>query len=611
MCGIAGIFEFSTAPVDAALLSEMSARLAHRGPDGSATRIDGPVGLAHRRLSIIDLSAAGAQPMPNEDQTKWLIFNGEIYNYIELREELVCKGHVFRSSTDGEVILHAYEEWGTRCLARFNGMWAFALWDASTGQLFCARDRFGIKPFYYTQAGEAFLFASEIKALLAHPDVGGRPNERMLFAFLAFGVMDHTGETMFDGVRQIPPAHYMLIGKDGPGTPERYWDFRINPLPRAADTTGAPGELRSLLADAVSIELRSDVPVGTCLSGGIDSSTLVMLINRIIASDSPRSIGERQNTFSSCYADPRFDECRFVDLLVSGTGINTHRTSPAAQGFLENLEHLIRSQDEPFPGLSIYAQYCVMRLARERVKVVLDGQGADELLAGYIAYQAPYIRGLVSRGKVLTALRETVGSLHTHGRFFREAFSQQRIRSQRRGLLRLGGIPIDRYAGTLDRVLKAEITATNLPALLHFEDRNSMAFSIEARVPYLDHRVAEYLAALPLGEKIRNGITKYVLRRAIKGIVPEEIRCRMDKMGFVAPEEVWMKDDLRVFVNGVITAHSFMTRPYWDAIKVRDDYQAFVEGKTPYSSELWRIVCTELWLRMFFDTRRDTRTPVS
>ncbi|MDD1674449.1 MAG: asparagine synthase (glutamine-hydrolyzing), partial [Methanomicrobiales archaeon] len=520
MCGIAGIFVFSTAPVDAVLLSEMSARLAHRGPDGNAIRIDGPVGLAHRRLSIIDLSAAGVQPMPNEDGTKWLIFNGEIYNYIELREELACKGHVFRSSTDSEVILHAYEEWGTRCLARFNGMWAFALWDAHLEQLFCARDRFGIKPFYYTRIGDAFLFASEIKALLAHPGVGIRPNERMILTFLASGVMDHSGETMFEGIRQIPPAHYMLIHKDGPGKPERFWDFRINPVPGASDNPGAPGALRSLLADAVSIELRSDVPVGTCLSGGIDSSTLVMLINRMIATDSPRMVGERQNTFSSCYTDPRFDECRFVDLLVTGTGIKAHRTTPAAPDFLKDLEHLIRAQDEPFPGLSIYAQYCVMRLAREHVKVVLDGQGADELLAGYIAYQVPYIRGLVSRGNVLTALREMIGSLQIHRSFFREAFTQQRVRAQRKGLLRAGGIPIDRYAGTLDQVLKTEISATNLPALLHFEDRNSMAFSIEARVPYLDHRVVEYISALPLSEKICNGMTKYVLRKAIKGIVP-------------------------------------------------------------------------------------------
>jgi asparagine synthase (glutamine-hydrolysing) len=257
-------------------------------------------------------------------------------------------------------------------------------------------------------------------------------------------------------------------------------------------------------------------------------------------------------------------------------------------------------QDEPFGSLSIYAQYCVMRLAKKKVKVVLDGQGADELLGGYIAYQTSYIRGLLHSFHAVKALREIAGSLRIHRGFFRSASGQLLIRRTRRDLLTVRVPPLDRYSGNLDNVLRRELCSTNLPALLHYEDRNSMAFSIEARVPYLDVRLAEYIASLPLDQKIENGVTKIVLRKAVKGIIPESIRCRMDKMGFVTPEEIWMKDTLRPFVLDVLGSDSFRKRPYWHAESVVNDYQAFLDGRSAYSPEIWRIVCTELWLRKFF-----------
>ena len=258
-------------------------------------------------------------------------------------------------------------------------------------------------------------------------------------------------------------------------------------------------------------------------------------------------------------------------------------------------------QDEPFGSLSIYAQYCVMRLASEKVKVVLDGQGADELLAGYLAYEWSYIRGLVTSFHLYTSFCEKIGALRHHHRFFVDALRQLFVRSGRRMLLK-GDIPkISRYGGTLDQVLYRELMTTNLPALLHYEDRNSMAFSIESRVPYLDVRLVEYIASLPKNQKIRGGVTKYLLRRAIKGLVPESVRCRMDKMGFVTPEEVWMKFELRPFVLGVFTDTIFHARPYWDSDAVIKNYLAFLNGKSAYSPELFRIACADLWLRMFFD----------
>jgi len=607
MCGIAGQYCYSGTLPDEKLLAAMSERLAHRGPDGQGTYIHRNIGLAHRRLAIIDLSDDARQPMTNEDGSLWLVYNGEIYNFVELRAELAGKGHTFRLKTDSEVILHAYEEWGTGCLSRLNGMWAFALWDEKRQQLFCARDRFGIKPFYYTEAGGSFLFASEIKALLAHPDAGKKPDDETLLTYLAWGVLDHSEKTMFDGIFQLRPAHAMVVRITGKPEPYRYWDVTVNPsvTSRTPDPESAARFL-SLLRDAVRIHLRSDVAVGTCLSGGIDSSTLAVLINELIRSEAPQSVGARQKTFSAYFDDARFDERRYIDELVAATGVDEHRIQPAAGNVWDDLRLLIAIQDEPFGSLSIYAQYCVMRLAAERVKVVLDGQGADELLAGYLAYQGSLVRGLFWQFHWAAALRECYGMLRFHRGFFLDGIRQLFVRAGRRKLLR-GAIPkIDRYGGSLGQVLYRELTATNLTALLHYEDRNAMAFSIESRVPYLDVHLVEYIASLPLDQKIRGGMTKHVLRHAIKGLVPESIRCRMDKMGFVTPEEVWMKEELRPFVLEIFSSDTFYKRPYWDANAVVKNYLAFLDGRSVYSPDLFRIICTEMWLEIFFDQRMQT-----
>jgi asparagine synthase (glutamine-hydrolysing) len=270
---------------------------------------------------------------------------------------------------------------------------------------------------------------------------------------------------------------------------------------------------------------------------------------------------------------------------------------------LRDLPRLIAMQDEPFGSLSIAAHYRVMELASRSVKVVLDGQGSDEQLGGYLAYQGSYLTGLLRHFHLSTALSEAAGSSRHHRQFFSDALGQILARRRRRALLR-GDIPqVFRYRGSLGDVLKREVLSTNLPALLHWEDRNSMAFSIESRVPFLDHRVAEFLGALPLRQKIRAGITKFILRKAVKGLVPESVRCRMDKMGFVTPEEAWMKEDLRPFVIGILSSPGFRERKYWDADQVLASYTGYADGRAPYSPELWRIVCTELWLRMFFDER--------
>ncbi|MBP5475182.1 MAG: asparagine synthase (glutamine-hydrolyzing), partial [Methanomicrobium sp.] len=555
----------------------MSKRLEHRGPDGCGIKIFDKCGLVHRRLSIIDLSENASQPMCNEDETLWLVFNGEIYNYPELRAILIERGHTFRSETDSEVIIHSYEEWGADCTKKFNGMWAFAIYDTKTGKLFCSRDRFGVKPFYYAYSHGGFFFASEIKALVALPDIGKKPCDEKLNEYLLGGTLDTDEKTMFDGILQLRPATNMLINGTEEPVFEKYWDLKVSPAISFTDSNcddeKAAAEFLDLLRDSVRLRLRSDVPVGTCLSGGLDSSTITVLINDIIRSENVSSVGERQNTFSACYSDPRFDESTFMDCVIDASGVSAHKTYPQPEDILSDIERLIYVQDEPFNSLSTYSQYRVMKLAGDHVKVILDGQGADEQLAGYLGYQAAYIKSLKS--SPVRMLSEIFGSIRHHGLFFLNAIIQLNLRKKRRSFIRSDAKAMNRYGGTLDEVLRNEILNSNLQALLHYEDRNSMAFSIESRVPFLDYRFAEYTASLPLNQKIRCGVTKYVLRNAIRGIVPEKIRTRMDKMGFVTPEEVWMGDNLYEFVAEVFGSDSFKQRKYWDADKVREEFRLY------------------------------------
>lgn len=604
MCGIAGHVAFS-GPPDRDLVLRMSDRLAHRGPDDSGAFADDRVALSHRRLSIIDLSPDGAQPMCDGERSLWIVYNGEIYNYRELRDELAGMGCPFRTKTDTEVILQAYRQWGTGCLSHFNGMWAFAIWDAAHSRLFCARDRLGVKPFYWASPYGSFLFASEIKALLEHPGIGRRPNDSALLTYLAYGISDNTDATMFDGVFQLPPAHYLVVDREGIGRPVRYWDVEVNPRRKdtGCDDESAAGKFQDHLARSVRLRLRSDVPVGSCLSGGIDSSSIVMVLNRIVAQEHPESVGDHQKTFSVVFHGTPYDESRFIDQIVSESGVDAASVTPRPDHLWKELHDLLYYQDEPFASISIYAQYVLMRLVSRKVKVVLDGQGADELLGGYLAYQAPYISGLLKKGDLLSGLHELAGSLCRHHAFFRGAAGQRKVRASRKGLFKDIPASPGRYDGPLEKVLKDELTVTNLPLLLHWEDRNSMAFSIEARVPFLDYQLVEYAASLPLDQKIRSGLTKFVLRKAVRGIVPDGIRCRGDKMGFVTPEEVWMRGVLKPHIDSVLASGSFASRPYWDSARVKEEYQKYWEERAPYSPELWRIVCTELWLRTFFDSR--------
>jgi len=610
MCGIVGIVGPEVRPE---LLARMLECEAHRGPDGEGQVVrDDRVGLGHRRLAIIDLSDAASQPMRSRSGCE-LILNGEIYNYIELREELRAAGVAFHTSSDTEVLLAAYERWGRDCLSRLNGMFAFAIYDPAARELFLARDRFGEKPLYYHRTpGGTFLFASEIKALLAHPDVTANPERSEIYRFLRHKQAEHEPATFFEGISALPPAHSLRLSIDG-GDPviERYWNLEAHPA-----ESGSPGQLveayRDLLGNAITIRMRADVPVGSSLSGGIDSSAIVGYLG--LALKVPN-----QHTFSARFPGWPLDEGRYIAEVARMAGASSHEVQPDPTP--ADLERVVRHQDQPFGSLSIYAQWAVMRLAHEHsVTVLLDGQGADESLGGYHFYFAALFRDLFRRGQWLSLTREMNSYARAHGvnrlrslafyalpepaaaglRRLRsgpgiaEAFSvdQADLRNGHRGLSN---------ASELDRSLELTLTETMLPGLLRYADRNSMAFGREVRLPYLDHRLVELSFSLPAALKLHGGWTKRILREAMRDYIPADVRLRKDKIGYAPPQAAWLRGPLREWADDLLASDAFARREWADAAEVRRMWSAFLAGDDHQEADVWRFLSVEAWARTFLD----------
>jgi asparagine synthase (glutamine-hydrolysing) len=620
VCGICGVVALDR-PAEVETVARMRELLAHRGPDGDGEWHADGVALGHRRLSIIDLSDAGLQPFANEDGSLQLVHNGEIYNYLELRAELEAKGHRFRSATDTEVVLAGYREWGEACVEHFNGMWAFAIWDAPRRRLFCSRDRFGVKPFYYSLAGGRFTFASELKAFRADPSTPLRPNERAVRDFLQQGYVDHMEETFFAGILQLLPAHSLSFGEDGL-TVRRYWALERRDPP-GGDAVAA---VRETFLDSIRLQLRSDVPIGTCLSGGLDSSAIACTVAHLLRTETGHDapIGERQQTFTAYFEDRGFDERPFAEAVVGRTGAQPHWISFDAPDLVANLPRIVESQDEPFGSTSMVAQWYVMQeAARSGMKVMLDGQGSDEIFAGYHGYFGPFFADLLVRGRIETLSREVRAYRSLHGASVLytavstlRPFVPDRLRWAARGrvkgggalvhpeLRRLGstpelnGVP---FADRLRRQLHLILTERGLPELLRYEDRNSMAHSLEARVPFLDHRLAELLFSLPGDQLIQNGMTKSLLRRALADILPPPVRDRVDKLGFVTPEGRWLRGALGDLAADTFASQSFRERGWVDAAAARRRLDAHRAGELNAGFELWRAVNLELWAQAFLD----------
>jgi asparagine synthase (glutamine-hydrolysing) len=642
MCGIFAFLDLENSDVNSDILEKMSRSVIHRGPDDcgyaffelfgdqrtleskdmiEGTQLEkfkGLLAFGHRRLSIIDLTEAGHQPMHNEDGKIWVIYNGEIYNYKELTEELRGRGHLFRSRTDTEVILHAYEEWGTECLNHFNGMWAFALWDGNQRRLFCARDRFGIKPLYYYLADKKLILASEIKAILQDPKIKRSPNHERVYDYLAYGYLDHTEKTFFQNINQLRGSHYLTLdirGEDLVLDIRRYWDLKsIEP------ETSYPFEERflELFEDSIRLHVRSDVPVGTCLSGGLDSSSIVCVAQKYLNSNIHK-------TFSSCFDDKKYDERDFINEVVQMTSSDPHYIFPRPEDLLQEIEDIIWYQEEPFGSTSIFAQWSVFKLAKlNKVKVILDGQGADELLAGYHPYFGFYLSELARTFRFREFIEEyrKIRSLYHYSHSWilghlmvcLSPLPWSRIIRNQVLLHKNKWLNVNDHSMReiefqqkfknifFDRLYQSLMNLT-LPGLLHYEDRNSMAHSIEARVPFLDYRLAEFVFSLPMNQIIRKGTTKVILRETMEGIIPETVRTRLDKMGFVTPEDIWFRETLKDHISEIINSRSFVDRGYFDVNGVNKAFDRHCKGEINLSSAIWRWVNLELWFRTFIDRK--------
>lgn len=566
MCGIAGIVARRNGFDLGQAVQEMTARVRHRGPDDAGCWVKGRVALGHRRLSILDLSASGHQPMEYDDGRYVITYNGEIYNYLELRSELATLGFRFRSNTDTEVILAAYAAWGRACLSRFNGMWSFAIYDVEEDVVFAARDRFGVKPFHYVLTDRCFAFGSEIRQLLPLlPSIEANP--RVVSEFLLTGVQVQSTETFFDDLATLLPGHLLLydIGKDQ-CVIERYYNLldRVSRAGAASEQSEIQ-EFRRIFQDAVRLRLRSDVRVGTCLSGGLDSSSIAMLAARMHHSAS----NQQFTAVTAVSEDPRNSEEAYAAEVVGAGSLGWIKTRPAYEDFCTLLPHVVVHQEEPFNSPSVCMQASVMRAAKENgVIVLLDGQGGDETLLGYDRYYAAYCVMLWRAGGAVGVLRGLRHAMLSNANMnlrrvlaysvFELLPSARRLYYRWRSSYLEAQPPLPDWVGRLAsacldvrRLQALEVETTALPSLLRYEDKNSMAFSIETRLPFLDYRLVEKSIALAPSLKMRDGWTKWVLRQAMSDVLPRHIAWRRNKIGFDAPTELWLARHLSVMKEKV------------------------------------------------------------
>lgn len=555
MCGISGIISQRPDSELRRKIESMNALVRHRGPDDEGFFVSDNLALGHRRLAIIDLSARGHQPMCYRDRY-WITYNGEVYNYPEIREQLAVLGCRFETATDTEVILAAYATWGEDCLRRFNGMWAFAIYDAKEGTVFMARDRFGVKPFHYAETAVAFAFGSEIKQLLPLQPVV-RANRRMLVEAMLTYLDGHTEETYFRGVKSLLPGHtltYRLATHSY--TVKRWYQLRCNPDVGRLSYAEAAERFAVTFSDAVKIRLRSDVIVGTCLSGGLDSSAT----SAVAAAMYTKAAGRRFAAVHARSIDKATDESQHARSVAQHLDLELHEVEPTTEDFANTTDEVVYTQEEPFGSPSMFMGWHVFKEARLRgCKVMLNGQGGDEVLLGYERYFAAFLRAV----NPLRFVRELfLQSRHSSVRptelllyllYFTNA--DLRIRRLKSRSLLLPQIKdahdfeyIRRSARSfrkLDELQLFEIGTLQLPHLLRYEDRNSMRHSVETRLPFLDYRLVELGVSIAPDYKIRDGWTKYVLRKGVEPMLPRDIVWRRDKLGFQAPDRIWLKARMR------------------------------------------------------------------
>ncbi len=622
MCGIVGVVERGGDP--ARWVEAMLRTMEHRGPDGSGVLdCGGGVVFGHRRLSILDLSAAGAQPMTRAGSGCVLTYNGEIYNYLELRDELKRLGAAFTTGTDSEVLLAAYEHWGRDCLARFNGMFAFAIYDPVRRTIFCARDRYGEKPFLFHVSRERFVFASEYKALLLHPALSLEVDETRLLhaAHNASTGLDADRQTVFSDVLQLLPSEAMEVDVDTLATTTwRYWQVEPESGRVVVDENAVFDEFRELLVSSVRLRMRSDVPVGSCLSGGLDSSAIVCIVRRLLGEDAPYS------TFSGHFPGSRADEWCYAQQVVEATGVDSYRTEPTVDRFLEELPRFTWHNELPVGSSSQFAQWCVFELARQHgVTVLLDGQGADETLGGYEQYFAYYVAALRESGdeqrlqaelplireryplalaQPRHALRDRLPLRVRHWLSNRLGLGTSLLYGVRPGMAaslgRQEALPRITGFGPLSSALIQDTFGRYLTTLLRYGDRNSMAHSREVRLPFCDHRIAEFVFGLPAPLLMGEVQTKRLLRESMRGILPESIRTRWNKQGFRPPQDQWFRSPALIAqVREVFSSADFQASPHWIPAWWRRALDRVEQGELSLGWTLWQPYIIEQWRTHF------------
>ena len=641
MCGICGIIK-SNNLIDTNQLLSMTRVLRHRGPDDEGfilgdkennifksfhhdetidsiksktpkleNNLNANLGFGFRRLSILDLSENGHQPMQFDEAGLWIVFNGEIYNYIEIRDELSAKGYTFKSNSDTEVILKAYHKWGEDCVHKFNGMWAFAIWDSKEKKLFCSRDRFGIKPFYYHyKQQKEFLFASEIKAILQVID--SPSDKQTLFDSFAYGYSDHNERTFFEDIKQLRGGHNLILHN---GNLSIYQYYKIKSQPCQDSFENSKDKLRELLFDAVRIRLRSDVPLGYALSGGIDSSSIVGIASKINCGSN--------NTFSMIYPGENVDESFYINKVIEKTGVNHHFVSPTTEDFIKELENFIWHQEEPFIGTSYFGEFKLRELIRKNnVTVSLEGQGADEIITGYTSLLYPYFFDLMSdfrfqkfikeyryfdnylsspvkiiKAYLLRNRRADDNYLNKKYPFLNDEFLNETYNN---------GDVFEKFksGSHLNDALYEMLLYTSIPQQLVRADKSSMAFSVECRFPFLDYRVVEYAINLSYDYKTKNGLTKYILREALKDLLPTEVYNRRDKIGFAIPNNSFNSIKIREYIYSLL-----------DNIKDENfkflNKQKFINQYFSNSDEnildwkFWKTISVLLWQKTFIINREN------
>ena len=629
MCGICGIFHFGTGQRanDTALL-EMNRQIVHRGPDDAGTLVSDGAGLAMRRLSIIDLET-GHQPLSNEDGSIWIVYNGEIYNHTELRQKLLALGHTYRTHSDTESILHLYEEYGQDCVQHLRGMFAFVIWDKLRHKLFAARDRLGIKPFYYRLQDGTFVFGSEIKALLAYPGVCAEFNPGVLAEYLAFGYVAGE-ETLFSGIRKLPAGHTLELAQDGALAIRRYWDLSVVEDPEPRQRTYYVRRYRELLEDAVSSHLMSDVPLGVFLSGGLDSS--------VVAALTAKNRDEPIQTFSVGYVEHAYSELPYAKIVSDHIGSQHHEVQVTRQQFFDTLPDVIWHEDEPVCWPSSVALYHLAKLSREHVTVVLTGEGSDETLAGYTRYAwtvwnarmdsvyrsitpsglRTFVRDQIHSAKLGATLRRKLE--HTClGRdgnswpsFYFDNFYSAFSAAEQRQLLSpdLQRYSDSAYAGSmavwerssgnlLKRLLYTDIN-TYLVELLMKQDQMSMAASLESRVPFLDHLLVEFAAGIPSSYAVKGLEGKGILKSAVEDLLPHSIIYRR-KMGFPTPWSGWLAGEQLQKLETLLLEPRSMQRNLFQRHAIRGLFAEHRTRTRDNSSRIWRLLNLELWFRVFVD----------